>query len=119
MDKILDTKSEPNQEISVIMAAYNDDKNITKSIESILDQSFDKFEFIIINDASTDNTGKIIEKFSQHDKRITVLENDKNIGLTKSLNKVIKIAKGKYIARQDSDDISLPESLDKQFYFFK
>jgi glycosyltransferase involved in cell wall biosynthesis len=108
-----------NPKISVIMATYNSEKFLDESIQSILNQIFKDFEFIIINDCSTDSSSNIIKKYAKQDKRIVLVKNKKNIGLTKSLNKGIKIARGKYIARQDSDDISLPERLEKQYQFLE
>ncbi|MHA1284646.1 MAG: glycosyltransferase family 2 protein [Promethearchaeota archaeon] len=105
--------------VSILMAIYNGEKYVTKAIESILNQTFKDFEFIIINDGSTDNTQYFLDLYSQKDKRIKVIKNKKNIGLTKSLNKAIKLAKGKYIARQDVDDLSLPKRIEKQFNFLE
>lgn len=99
--------------ISVIMAVYNGTDFIKESIDSILDQSFTDFEFIIVNDGSTDDSLNIIEKYS--DKRIKVINNETNIGLPKSLNKAIRLSKGKFIARQDADDISNKFRLEKQY----
>jgi len=105
--------------ISVIMSAYNAEKYIAEAIESILNQTFKDFEFIIINDSSTDDSLKIIKKYKNKDRRIVLINNKKNIGLTKSLNKGLKIAKGKYIARMDDDDISLSNRFQIQFNFLK
>jgi len=103
--------------ISVVMSVYNSDKYLSASITSILEQSFKNFEFIVINDASTDNSLKIITKFMKKDSRIFLENNDNNLGLTKSLNKGLKSARGKYIVRQDADDISLPRRLEKQYSY--
>ncbi|MHA1338270.1 MAG: glycosyltransferase family 2 protein [Promethearchaeota archaeon] len=104
--------------VSIIMAVYNEENIIKKAINSILNQSFKNFELIIINDCSSDNTLKKIEELlKEKDHRIKVINNKVNIGLTKSLNKAIKIARGKYIARQDADDYSLPKRLEKQIKF--
>jgi glycosyltransferase involved in cell wall biosynthesis len=103
--------------ISVIMSVYNGSAYLKDAIESILYQTYTNFEFIIINDASTDDSLKIIESYT--DERLVLKTNDKNLGLTKSLNKGISLAKGKYIARMDCDDISLPERFQKQFSFFQ
>ena len=105
--------------ISIIMSVYNLEDFLTAAIESILDQTFADFEFIIINDASTDNSEIIIEKFARKDKRIKVITNNQKIGLTKSLNKGIKIACGEYLARMDGDDIALPKRLKRQVEFMK
>ena len=104
-------------QISVIMAVYNGEKFLEEAIGSILKQTFLNFEFIIIDDGSEDTSLKIIKNFK--DKRISILENNKNIGLSASLNKGIKLSKGKYIARMDADDISLPERLEKQYNFME
>src|SRR3972149_9017394 len=97
--------------ISVIMSVYNNAPYLCESIDSILEQTFHDFEFIIINDASTDYTHKILMKCKEKDRRLKVLSNESNQGLATSLNKGLLVAKGKYIARQDADDISLPERL--------
>ncbi len=106
-------------EISVIFPAYNAEKYISEAIESILSQTFHDFELIIVDDGSTDNTRSIIEKFSKKDSRIRPLFNEKNLGVVESLNRAIDISKGKYIARMDHDDISLPERLATQIRFFE
>ena len=90
------------------MSVYNSDLYLSNAINSILKQSYANFEFIIINDGSTDNSLSIIKQFSIKDSRIIIIDQE-NQGLTKSLNNGIKIAKGEYIARQDADDISMPD----------
>jgi len=106
-----------NPKISVIMSVYNGERYLREAIDSILNQTFPNFEFIIVNDAATDSSLKIIQSY--HDKRIRVIENEENIGLTKSLNKAIKQARGKYIARQDADDISLPHRFLEQLSYLE
>ncbi len=101
--------------ISVIMPAYNAERFISKTIQSILNQSFNDFEFIIIDDGSIDDTEKIIKSFD--DQRIRYIKNPKNIGLASSLNIGVKEAKGLYIARIDADDISTNDRLEKQSSF--
>ena len=98
--------------VSVILPVYNCEKYIAKAIESVLHQSFNDFELIIINDGSSDNTESIILSFS--DLRIVYLKNESNSGLIFTLNKAIEIAGGKCIARMDADDICLPTRLEKQ-----
>lgn len=93
-------------EISVIMSTYNSQECVTKSIQSILSQTFNDFEFLIMDDCSNDKTHQILKEFELNDKRIKVFKNDVNLGLTKSLNKLLRNSNGKYIARQDDDDIS-------------
>ena len=99
------------------MSVYNGAKFLAEAIDSILAQTFTDFEFIIINDASSDDSLHIINSYK--DARIVVLQNTKNIGLTKSLNIGIAKAKGKYIARMDADDISMPKRLEKQVDFME
>lgn len=104
---------EKNPKVSVILPVYNCEKYLQYAIESILEQTFKDFEFIIINDGSTDQSREIIESYQKLDSRIKVI-NQKNQGLTKSLNKGISISKGDYIARMDADDISFPQRFEKQ-----
>ena len=98
--------------ISVVMSVYNGEKYLSEAIKSILNQIYKDFEFIIIDDGSTDSSRAIITSFK--DDRIKPLINERNIGLTKSLNKGLFYADGEFIARQDADDISLPERLELQ-----
>jgi len=106
-----------NPKISVLMPVYNGEKFLKEAIDSILNQSFKDFEFLIINDGSTDRSKKII--LSYQDQRIIFFENKKNLGVAKTLNRGLKLAKGKYIARMDADDISLPDRLKKQNEFME
>lgn len=102
-----------NPLISVLLCTYNDALYIHEAIESILNQSFKDFEFLIIDDGSTDQTAAIIQSFS--DERIVYLKNATNKGLEFSKNRGIEVAKGKYIAYMDGDDKSKPNRLQKQF----
>lgn len=106
-------------QISVIMAVYNGEKHLKQTIESILNQTFSNFEFLIVDDASTDTTPAILQQYVQKDSRLRIIANPVNLGLTKSLNKAISQARGKYIARMDDDDIALPERFQKQFEFME
>ena len=99
------------------MSAYNDENSVKLAIDSILNQNYQDFEFLIMDDFSTDNTFEICKDYSKLDERIIVYRNDTNLGLTKSLNKLLEFAKRDYIARQDSDDISLSERFNKQINF--
>jgi glycosyltransferase involved in cell wall biosynthesis len=108
-----------NPKISVLMPAYNTEKYISEAIESILNQTFRDFEFIIIDDCSTDGTWEIIQEYAKIDNRIIALRNEKNLKICKTLNRGIEIAKGKYIARMDADDWSYPDRLEKQFKFME
>ena len=103
--------------VSVIMSAYNAENFIADTIRSILDQTYGNWEFIIINDCSSDNTTQIVEQFSDNDPRIKLIHNKENLGLTRSLNIGIKHAEGEFIARLDADDTSEPLRLEKQVNF--
>ena len=105
--------------ISVMMTAYNAEKFIREAIESILNQTFLDFEFIILDDYSTDNSYEIINEYAKRDTRILVLRNEKNLGIAESRTKCIKLAKGKYIAIADADDISIPTRLEKQLKYLE
>lgn len=99
-------------QISVVLPVYNAQNTISEAIDSILNQTFTDFEFIIINDGSTDESEKIILEFD--DQRIKYYANDGNKGLIYTLNRGIELSMGKYIARMDADDIALPERFEKQ-----
>lgn len=99
--------------VSVIMSVYNGEKHINQAINSILQQTFSCFEFLIIDDGSNDNSKEIISSYQ--DTRIRFIENSHNIGLAASLNRGVTCARGKYIARMDSDDVAYPERLIKQY----
>lgn len=103
-----------NPLISVIMPIYNSENFLDEAISSILNQTFTDFELIAINDASTDNSLSIIKKYANDDERVIIINNDINNGFITNLNRGIKIAKGKYIARMDSDDIANSERFVKQ-----
>lgn len=101
--------------ISVVMPVYNAEQYLNEAIDSILTQTYIDFEFIILNDGSIDKTEEII--LSYDDPRIVYIKNEANLQIVKTLNKGIALAKGKYIARMDADDISLPERFEKQMEF--
>ena len=103
--------------ITVLMPVYNAEKYLREAIESILNQTFQNFEFLIINDGSTDKSLEIIKEYK--DNRIKIINNEKNLGIVKTLNKSIELASGKYIARIDADDLSLPERFEKQVEFLE
>lgn len=96
------------------MSVFNGEKHLSKAIESILDQTFCDFEFIIIDDASMDSSRDIIQTFARKDTRIRLIENHTNLGLAASLNIGIQQARGDFIARMDADDISLERRFEKQ-----
>ncbi len=99
------------------MSVYNGERFLAEAIESILTQTWTDFEFVIIDDGSTDSTAQILRDFEKKDARIRIITNEKNFGLTKSLNMGIAVATGEYIARMDADDISFPTRLEKQMAF--
>lgn len=105
-------------QISVLMSVFNTrEEYLRKAIESILRQSFTDYEFIIFNDCSDEKTTAILREY--RDKRIRLIENSENRGLTKNLNSGIILAKGKYIARMDADDVSLPNRLKIQYSYME
>lgn len=106
-----------NPKVSIIMSVYNGAEFLSGSILSILNQSFGDFEFIIVNDASKDTSLSILEEFQKKDQRIKIINNEFNIGLTKSLNRALINSHGEYLARLDSGDISLPERIEMQVNF--
>ncbi len=101
--------------IFIANLVYNCEKYLKEAIESILNQTFSDFEFLIINDASIDNSDDII--LSYKDERIKYVKNEENLGVSRTLNKGIQIARGTYIARMDSDDISITTRLERQYNF--
>jgi len=104
--------------VSVVMSVFNCEEYVGKAIESIINQTFNDLEFIIVNDGSEDGTLDILEKYWKNDKRIKIITQE-NKGLTKSLNIGISNSSGKYIARQDADDFSYPERIDNQVNAFE
>lgn len=106
-----------NPKVTVLMSVYNGQKYLREAIDSILNQTFRDFEFLIINDGSTDRTAEILQSY--HDPRIKIINNEKNIGLIESLNKGLELAKCEYIARMDADDISMPNRLSTQYAYMK
>jgi glycosyltransferase involved in cell wall biosynthesis len=102
--------------ISVIMAVYNGERHVARALMSILAQTFTNFEVIIVDDGSKDNTFRIINSIK--DRRITLIQHD-NVGLTKSLNEALFIARGKWIARHDADDFSISTRFEDQINFLE
>lgn len=106
-----------NPKASVVMPVYNAEEYLSEAIESVLSQSYIDFEFIIINDCSSDSSPEIIRQFEEKDNRIRVIHNDTNLKITRSLNKGIEEANGEYIIRMDADDICEKQRFDVQIKF--
>jgi len=100
--------------VSVIMSVYNAEKTLEHSVRSILSQTYENIEFLILDDFSTDRTKEILKKLDLENENIKLYQNNKNLGLTKSLNILIEKSKGKYIARQDADDTSSINRIETQ-----
>ena len=105
--------------VSVVMPVYNREKLVSRAIESILNQTYKHFEFIIVDDGSTDATPQILQSYAQKDKRIRILSNQQNRGISYSRQKGLDAAKGKYVAIMDSDDYSVPRRLEKSVAFME
>lgn len=106
-----------NPAITVVLPAYNCAPFIEEAVRSILDQSFGDFELLVIDDGSTDDTAAVVGSFG--DPRLKLVRNDGNKGLVYTLNRGVEMASGKYIARMDGDDISVPERFRKQFTYLE
>lgn len=103
--------------VSVIFSVYNGAPYLKEAVASVLNQTFDNFEFIIVDDGSTDATAQILDTFT--DNRIIRLRNEKNLGLVQSLNNALALAQGEFIARMDADDISHPDRFQKQLFYLE
>jgi len=110
---------EKNPTVSVIIPTYNRAHLIGRAIQSVLNQTYQDFEVIVVDDGSTDNTEEVIKEFQRKDERIKYIKHEKNKGGSAARNTGIKAARGKYIAFQDSDDEWLPEKLEKQMQVFE
>lgn len=105
--------------VSVVMSAWNEEKYISKTVESILNQTFTSFEFIIVNDGSTDKTQQLLEDFASRDKRIRIIVNEVNMYIARSLNRGIESAQGEYVAIIDAADMAHPMRLERQVRFLQ
>src|SRR3989338_1379355 len=103
--------------ITVLITVFNGEKYLNECIDSVLNQSFEDFEFLIIDDKSTDGSLKIIKSYA--DKKIRIIENHKNFGQVKSLNIGLDSARGEYVARLDQDDVMIKDRLAKQLDFLR
>ncbi|MBQ8837144.1 MAG: glycosyltransferase family 2 protein [Clostridia bacterium] len=105
--------------VSIIVGAYNCADAVGKCIESIIAQTYTNWELIICDDCSRDNTLEVLKKYSQQDERIVVISNPQNMRLAATLNNCLGVAKGEYVARMDTDDVCLPERIEKQVDFLE
>ncbi|MEW5746938.1 MAG: glycosyltransferase [Nitrospirota bacterium] len=108
---------ERRPDVSIVMSVYNGERHLREAVESILGQTFTGFEFIIVDDASRDRSREIVRSYT--DPRIVLLENERNQGITRSLNRALGQARGAYLSRQDADDISEPERLEVERDFLE
>jgi glycosyltransferase EpsE len=108
-----------NKTVSVIMSVYNAETTVAKSIESLIGQTYENLEILLVDDSSTDETFNICKEYENNFKNIHLFKNKNNLGLTKNLNFLINKSKGDFLARQDSDDISEPSRIEKQLNFIK
>ena len=105
--------------VSVIMPVFNGEKYLSEAIESILEQTFTDFEFLIVDDGSQDASAAIIQAYAERDKRIRFFQHERNMGQGPTLNTGLAAATGAYITNMDCDDISLPRRLEKQVRFLE
>ncbi len=105
--------------ITVVTPAYNAEKSIEKTIQSVINQTYTDWKMIVVDDCSKDNTCEIVQKFADIDERIILIKHKKNGGVAAARNTALKAAKGDYIAFLDSDDLFLPEKLERQLTFMQ
>lgn len=103
--------------ISILMSVFNGEQYLSESVESILNQSYKNFEFVVVDDGSSDNSWEILQRYAEQDERIILLRNQPNMGVVNALNKGLDCTRAELIARQDADDISSPERLKRQVDF--
>ena len=108
-----------NKLVSVIVSAYNSEETLEESINSLINQTYENIEILIMDDFSTDKSNIILKNIKKKSKKVKLFENNKNIGLTLSLNKLIKLSNGELIARHDCDDYSDPQRISKQVSFLE
>jgi len=105
--------------ISILMSVYNGETTLAAAMDSVLAQTFTDFELIVCDDGSQDRTWEILSEYEKKDPRVRTFQNARNEGLGASLNRCLQMAKGRYIARQDADDISAPERLEKTLAYLQ
>lgn len=103
--------------VSIITSAQNEEKYLEATIINVLRQTMDRWEWVIVDDGSTDGTWGILSHWAEKDKRLSPLRNDRKDGLSRSLNKAIEVSRGRYIARMDADDLCRPDRLARQSLF--
>ena len=108
-----------NPLVSVIIPAYNAERYVELAVRSIMNQTYKNLEILITDDCSTDRTFEILKKLAEEDSRIKLFRNDKNLGIVDSLNFMIAVSCGEYIARMDADDVSLPLRIEKQVKYMQ
>jgi glycosyltransferase involved in cell wall biosynthesis len=119
MKQPLKSKTKQNTMVSIILPVYNADRYLEEALDSILSQTYENWELIAINDCSHDESYSILRKYKRKDKRIRVFQNKRNMGIGWTLNRGIHLAKGRYLARMDADDICFPERLERQVQYFQ
>jgi glycosyltransferase involved in cell wall biosynthesis len=105
-----------NPLVSVLMPVYNAERYVAEAVQSILDQTFTDFEFLIVDDGSTDKSLKILQKFAQQDPRIRLISRP-NTGIVGALNEMLKLSKGEFLARMDGDDVCDPSRFERQLCY--
>lgn len=105
--------------VSIAMGVYNSSETLKNAIDSMINQTYDNWEFIICDDCSTDNTYSILKEYARRDQRFKILHNQNNMGLAAGLNRCLSVAKGKYFARMDDDDVSLPDRLSTEVEYLE
>ena len=110
-------KSVQNSLLTVVLPVYNAQEFVRPSVESILDQTYTDFDFIIIDNCSTDASFDILREYVEKDDRVCLHRNDRNMGFVYSLNKGNQLATTEYVARMDADDVCTPDRLEKQIRF--
>jgi len=106
-------------QVSVVMPVYNGARYLREAVDSILSQTYTDFEFIIVDDGSTDETPAILATYAKADPRVVLVPNHQNLGLVHSLNRGLALARGEYVARMDADDISLAERFERQVAYLE
>lgn len=111
------SKGEEMPQISVVMTAYNSAPYIEEAVTSICRQTYRDFELVVVDDGSEDDTSQRLQNLAEKDKRVRLVQNQKNLGVAPSINRIIPLLSGEYIARMDSDDIALPQRLARQIAY--